>query len=98
MSLTVGVLPPPVKDISFCYPYRGSNTKWFNYLFYACGMEFALGLGNGLTSEARQSCIASNPLHPILVVDFTEVIRMNFGEALINARKAKNVEKWLKKL
>jgi|HubBroStandDraft_4_1064222.scaffolds.fasta_scaffold15509_5 hypothetical protein len=98
MVLMVGVLPPPVKDISFCYPYRGSNTKWFNYLFYACGMEFALGLGKGLTREARQSCIASNPLHPILVVDFTEVIHMNFGEALINARKAKNVEKWLKKL
>jgi hypothetical protein len=97
MTLDVGVLPPPVKDISFCFPYRGSNTGWFNFLFYVCGIEFALGAGKKITAEARQYCFARNPLHPIIVTDFSPYIRTNFNAVWRKARKAKNIEKWLKK-
>jgi hypothetical protein len=97
MVLNVGVLPKPVRQISCCLPYRGSNSRWFNYLFYVCGMEFALDVGKAIPPEVRQNCFASNPLHPILVVDYSEDVRMNFNQVWKKAHKAKNIEKYMKK-
>lgn len=34
MALVVGVIPPAVKTINFCYPYRGSACGYHNYLFH----------------------------------------------------------------
>jgi hypothetical protein len=96
MTLNVGVLPPPVKAISCCYPYRGSNTACHNYLFYICGIEFALGVGNQIDLVARQTCFASNPLHPIIVTDYSEDLRGNFNRVWKQAKKAKNLEKHMK--
>jgi hypothetical protein len=48
----------------------------------------------GATCPPRRGTSLTN----ILAVDYTEFIRMNLDEALINACKAKNVETWLKKL
>jgi hypothetical protein len=97
MSLMVAVLPPPVKDISFCYPYRDSTRNTFKYRFYGCGITFILTVGKGMTKEDRAVCFSFNPHHPIFVTDYTDGIRMIFGEALRKTRKAKNVEKWLKR-
>ncbi len=36
-ALTIGVLPPPVRQIFFYSPYRGSNEQWMNFLFYIPG-------------------------------------------------------------
>lgn len=97
MTLTVGVLPPPVKAISCAYPYRGSNTTCHNYLFYISGIEFALAVGNQIDLTARQACFASNPQHPIIVLDYSEDLRGNFNRVWKKAHKAKNLEKYMKK-
>jgi hypothetical protein len=98
MTLNVGVLPQPVKAISCSYPYRGSNTACHNYLLYICGIEFALGVGKRIDLEARQACFVSNPLHPIIVTDFSGDLRANFNRVWKKAHKAKNIEKYLKNL
>jgi hypothetical protein len=97
MCLTAAVLPSPVRAIEFCNPYRDSTPGRFNYRFHACGIQFILEVGKGVTSEARRGCFASNPLHPIIVMDFTSNLQLPFREAFNRTRKAKNVEKWLRK-
>jgi hypothetical protein len=98
MILTVGVLPKPVKYISCCLPYRGSNTGWFNYLLYMCGIEFALEVGKMIPAEAHPNCFAANPLRPILLFDFSEDIRINFNRVWKRAHKAKNLVTHMKNL
>jgi hypothetical protein len=34
VALTVGILPKPVKDISFCLPYRGAKAECHHFMFY----------------------------------------------------------------
>jgi hypothetical protein len=97
MCLTVAVLPPPVRAIEFCNPYRDSTPGHFHYRFHACGVQFMLDVGRAVTKEIREGCFASNPLHPIIVADFTSTLQLPFREAFATTRKAKNVEKWLKK-
>jgi hypothetical protein len=98
MILTVGVLPKPVKAISCNLPFRGSNTAWFNYLFYVCGIEFALEVGKMIPPEAAPNCFAANPLHPLVLFDFSEDIRMNFNRVWNKAKKAKNLVTHLQNL
>jgi len=98
MLLNVGVLPKPVKHISCCLPYRGSNPEYFNYVFYVCGMEFALDVGKKIPADLRQNCFVSNPLRPIILLDFSEDIRMNFNGVWKKAHKAKTLAKQMKNL
>jgi hypothetical protein len=95
--LTIGVLPPPAQLISFHNPYQGSNKTWDNFLFYVSGIEFSLAVGDAVDDTLRDNCFASNPLHPILVADFASQIEEIIRQVWANARKAKNVEKYLKK-
>jgi hypothetical protein len=97
MALTIGVLPPPVQQISFHNPYRGSNTKWHNFLFYIPGIEFALSVGKGVDTEVREICFACNPRHHIIVVNFAPDIQGIMKQVWKGARKARNVEKYLKR-
>jgi hypothetical protein len=97
MFLTIGVLPPPAQLISFHNPYQGSKKEWKNFLFYVSGIEFSLGVGTAIDDAVRESCFASNPLHPIIVVDFSPDIEAIIKQIWANARKAKNVDKYLKK-
>lgn len=97
MSLTIGVLPPPAQLISFHNPYRGSSKKWHNFLFYVSGIEFCLAVGTAVDDAVRESCFACNPAHPIIVTDFSKAIEGIIKQVWTNARKAKNVEKYLKK-
>jgi hypothetical protein len=97
MVLTIGVLPPPVEMIAFNNPYRGSNRKWHNYLFYVPGIEFSLNVGSMIKTSERESCFASNPLHPIIVTNFSEDLLKINRMVWKGARKAKNVDKYLKK-
>ena len=97
IALTIGVLPPPVELISFHNPYRGSNPSWPNFLFYVSGIEFALHLGPPVDSGIRESCFATNPLHPMMVLDFSPTIKDILSEVWKKAHKAKNVEKYLKR-
>jgi len=96
MALVVGVLPASRALISFSQPYRGSAANWHNFLFYIPGIQFSLCVGRGVNREQRSVCIASNPLHPILVTDFSKDVRGVFAGVWKKARKARNVEKYLK--
>ncbi len=97
VALMIGVLPPPAQLISFHNPYRGSNTEWQNFLFYISGIEFSLLVGDAVEGTLRESCFASNPARPIVVFDFSKDIEGIIKQVWTNARKAKNVEKYLKK-
>jgi hypothetical protein len=97
MALTIGVLPPPAQQISFHNPYRGPNTKWHNFSFYIPGIEFYLAVGERVDDSLRNDCFVCNPAHPILVFDFSRDIEGIIKPVWAKARKAKNVEKYLKK-
>ena len=94
-ALTVGVLPSPVKQISFHNPYRGSNEQWMNFLLYIPGIEFSLSLGGAVDKTLRGGCFASHSAHPILAFDFSPDIREITKGVLEKAHKAKNVAKYL---
>jgi hypothetical protein len=99
VALTIGVLTPSKAQrmISMTAPYRGSNRSWHNFLFYVPGIEFAISVGKAVRAERRAECFASNALHPVWVLDFSEdvrnVQRMMFGKARI----AKNVNKYIRR-
>jgi len=96
MALVVGVVPPPVKTINFCYPYRGSASGHHNYLFHIPGIEFALLVGNTVPAEQRASCFAAHPLHPIIVsTGISDAIKSVVQGATKEAHRAKSVKRHL---
>jgi hypothetical protein len=74
MSLTIGVMPPPVKAHLFEYPYRASARQWHNFHFSVPGMRFVLCTGKTIKGDKRLSCFVSNPRHPILVTDMSSFL------------------------
>ncbi len=97
-ALTIGVLPPSAQQISFHNPYRGSNKKWHNFLFYVSGIEFSLAVGKAVDATIRPDCFACHPAHPIVVVDFSPDIEGVLRKVWAKAHVAKNVQKYLKKI
>jgi hypothetical protein len=96
MALIVGIVPPPVKTVNFCYPYRGSASGHHNYLFHIPGIEFALLVGNTIPAAEKANCFASNPLHPMIVsTGISEAIKGVVRGATRKAHRAKNVAKYL---
>jgi len=96
VALTIGVMRPPVKDIAFLAPYQGNAREYHNFIFYTSGIVWALLVGKAVDDEQRKSCFATNPGHPVLVGDFSPDIRQIFHETVKTAKKARNVEKYLK--
>jgi hypothetical protein len=94
MSLHIGVPPPPVKQISFCQPYRGSVTEFHHFIFHVPGIQFTLSVGNRI-GEAKETCFYSNPLHPIVVADISGDIRAIFQKVLTTAHKSRKLMKYL---
>lgn len=98
MILIVGLIPPPVKTINFCYPYRGSASGHHNFLFHVPGIEFALLVGNTVRVDDKASCFASHPLHPMIVsAGIASAIKGVVRGASKNAHRAKNVIPYLGK-
>jgi hypothetical protein len=98
MRLVVGVVPPPVKTINFCYPYRGSASRYHNYLFHIPGIEFALHVGNSIPPAIKTTCFASHPLHPIFAsAGISVAIKAVVQGATRNAHVAKNVMPYMHK-
>jgi hypothetical protein len=97
LALTIGVLPRPVKHISFVVPYHGSADARNNFLFYALGIEFTLLIGDRITPDQRAASFTGNPHRPILVVDFAPMVQEIAVQVMRKAHKAKNVRKYLKK-
>jgi hypothetical protein len=83
--LTIGVLQPGKAVIGFNVPYLKSRRPVHSYFLYVPGMIFTLSVGNGITVEDRKACFFSNPLHPVLVKDFSRDILAHVN---YNTRKA----------
>jgi hypothetical protein len=71
MALVVFVLPPPVTQISSCVPSLTSKTDCHHYAFYVPGIQFLLLVGKQIPRADRRLCFVSNPLHPMIVSDFS---------------------------
>jgi hypothetical protein len=97
MALVIGVLPAPVKEISFHNPYRATSADYHLFLFYTLGIEYSLAVGKGVSAQLRESSFACHPARPILLFDFSHDIRAIVGQAMTTAHKAKNVQRWLQK-
>lgn len=95
--LTIGASPPPVKMISFHNPYRGLQPECHNFLFYVPGLEFALLVGRAAPALSKQSCFATNPLHPILVCDLSSTIKNVVRTGTKDAHRAKNIARYMDK-
>lgn len=98
IALVVGVVPPPVKTINFCFPYRGSASGYHNFLFHIPGIEFALNVGNTIPQGIKATCFASHTLHPIFVsTEIADAIKDVIQGATRKAHKARNVMKYMGK-
>ena len=93
-ALTVGITPPPVKDIAFCQPYLGSKSNCHFFMFYAPGIALALSVGKRI-GDAKANCFYSNPLHPIVVGDIASGIKTVFRKVSAGAHKSRKLVKYL---
>jgi hypothetical protein len=97
MSLIVGVLPAPVKHLAISAPYQGSSPTVTNFLFYALGLEFSLLVGEAIPDDEKAGTISANPGRPILLTDFSPILRDIAADVMKEAHKARNVHKYLRK-
>ncbi len=95
MSLTVGVLPQPVKLISANLPYRGSAEGHHNYLCYVSGLYYGLQVGRGISTEIKRGCFVANPGHPILEAEFEQAIKTVTREVTAKAHIHKKVREYV---
>jgi hypothetical protein len=97
MALNIGVMRPPVRDIAFLAPVRTNEHLYHRFYFYTSGICWTLSVGKSVEDELRMSCFAVNPGHPIIVENFSPDVRHAFSTMLRFAKKARNVEKYLKR-
>jgi hypothetical protein len=95
MSLTIGVLPQPVKLISANLPYRGSAEGHHNYLCYVSGLYYGLQVGRGISTEIKRGCFVANPGHPILEAEFEQAIKTVTREVTAKAHIHKKVREYV---
>jgi hypothetical protein len=96
MALVLGVMRPPVKDIAFLAPYRTVEPSYHRFYFYTSGILWTLSVGKGVGDELRKTCFATNPGRPVLVGNFSDEVKFVFRTVFRSAKKARNVEKYLK--
>jgi hypothetical protein len=97
MALNIAVLRPPVKDIAFLGPFQTDERAYHRFYFYTSGICWTLSVGKFVADELRMSCFAINPGRPIIVGNFSPDVRHAFSTILRFAKKARNVEKYLKR-
>ena len=95
MSLTVTILPQPVKLISANLPYRGSAEGHHNFLLYVSGLYYGLQVGRGIPTAAKSGCFVANPGHPILEAEFERAIKAVTREATAKAYIHKKVREYV---
>jgi len=66
-SLMVSLVPPSLPTISGSMPHMSKAAGFLFHSFYVPGIEFMLTLGNRTPDYLRLSCVASNPIRPIMV-------------------------------
>lgn len=90
VALAVGVLPKPVRQLSFSEPYHGTSGAFRNFFFYLPGIIFSLSVGNRI-GDVKESCFYSNALHPIIVSDIADDIQGVTEKVAKNARFSKRL-------
>jgi hypothetical protein len=61
------------------------------------GLIISLAVGAAVDDAFREICFVRHPAHPIIVNDFSSDIEAIIKQVWAKARKAKNVNKYLKK-
>lgn len=89
-ALTIGVIPKPVKEISFTQPYRGSVREYHHFVFHVPGVVFTLSVGKQI-GAAKTTCFYSHPLHPIIVGNNLGGVKGVMREATKNAHISKRI-------
>jgi hypothetical protein len=90
VALTVAVLPPPVKQISFYPPFLTERSGFHTYSLYVLGILFALSVGKRI-GNVKESCFFSNPTHPITVCDFSDDLERARQRFIKEARISRQV-------
>lgn len=94
MALIVGISPPPLLP-TFNIPYRGSERNFHNFLFHVPGINFVLNVGKLVSSEMKELCFASQPLHPITCVKNLQRKNIEIAkETVAGAHKAAGLLKY----
>jgi hypothetical protein len=98
-ALLIAVLPPHAAKIGFVTPVLKSKEKYHLYAFFVQGIQFTLLVGNSVSKEEKEVCFVSNPVHPVLVGDFSHDI---FNNVLVpmwaRAKKSRNLNKHFERL
>ncbi|MGA8221298.1 MAG: hypothetical protein WB780_06545 [Candidatus Acidiferrales bacterium] len=74
-------------------PYRGSNPTVTNFLFCAVRIEFTLLVGKDITDEQSKASLSGSPGRPIIVVDFSPMLRDITADVMKTAHKAEDNQK-----
>ena len=90
VGLTVAMLPPPVRHIAFCEPYRGAARELHHFMFYVPGIAFALAVGKKI-GDAKDNCFYSNPAHPIVVSEISDDLKAVMRKVAKNARMSRRL-------
>jgi len=91
-SLTIGVTPPANAVIGFNMPVLRAKRPWHMYLLHVPGIVFILSVGNEITRDQRENCFFSNPLHPIIVANFSQDILKLVGRETKNAARSQELK------
>ena len=94
--LVVGVTPPDKILQSLTDPYRGGRSGVRNFLFYVPGMHFTILVGKTIEETLRSMCFVRNPLHPILVGDFSTQLKRIYLDSTRNAHQSARIKKFLR--
>jgi hypothetical protein len=98
MTMTIGILPPPVKLIGFEYPCRGADNEWHSFTFYIPGIRFVLNVGRSIDEGTRRICFVRHPARPIIVYDFSAGTFAAALRTLMLPRNIKRFEKLTKEV
>jgi hypothetical protein len=94
--LRVAVNPPEKAIINFVDPYLGQAADHQNFVFFVPGMQFVLGIKEGMNPEWTDMCFAKNTNHPIVVFDGSEDLKQIYQESTKNAYRPEKLKKLLK--
>jgi hypothetical protein len=95
--LVIGVTMPEKAVIGFNMPVRRGVDPYHQYVFWVPGIIFVLSVGNRLSEMEKQICFFSNPLHPIIVADFSKDIFGLLRKAIKGAIPSPEVADFLKR-
>jgi hypothetical protein len=86
--------PPPVKQISFVFPWTQDRVEPRVHCFYIPGTLFALRIGKFMRAEEK-TCLYSQPEHPIIVFDVSSMIEPHMKKVALKSKKSQGLLKFI---